>query len=1025
MSKAVVVEIFCGKSGLSKRLRQKRFQVIAVDHVAFKGVPILQIDISKPAQREVLEELLSLDLILYVHFAPPCGTASAARHIQPGPPPLRSYLFPMGLPGLNFVQKLRVQKANFLYKWTCDMVLKLDSRHIGWSIENPASSLMWITDPFTQLLGSVRNLIAFSFHTCMFAAKRKKDTAIWTSIPQLRQHLERKCDDRHEHLPWGKTATGFATAEECAYNDTLCASWAEAIYDYALTQNFSPPPEIVDEVTASSSSAQHVNKAILGCLPRGRKMVPLFSELLQPTLLDISGHPAVQTLALGKRIPDSCEAFPKGSKLFRFVNVKGGLSLNDDANANFFNANVDATCHEFSGEHLNQGLPTHAMIGIPREPMEFLREACKLTHPTEMAMSVSQLLIDNINAYSDSMGLAFRRKQCNFAKQLVQLCSELQDVEKACKEGMRPHVREVLRNKRLKLFGYLLETFAYPDAKIAEEMANGFPLCGWLPASGVFPAKVRTPEISEAFLRKMAKSFTARSIASTTSTGDLEADRKLWQATLDEVAEGFLSGPLGMHELGRESVVSPRFGLQQKQKLRPIDNFSSSHVNSATGLQERFVVDTVDEICGMVKTWMQQGGRGVKLVGKTYDMRKAYRQIAISEDHLDFAWIVVWDPDRCQPALFRMKTMPFGATASVGAFLRLSQAIKMIGISLGGLVWSSFYDDFVCICRAGTETQTDRMVRLLFQSLGWELSSDAEKDKPFAEIFGALGVEFNLTNVPEGWFTVGNTEARRAELREKIDGVLTEDKLDPSTAESLRSRLLFADAQLFGRFAKLALHRIGAVGLKTKTEQPLSPGVRVSLEWILERILTGPPRRIDSGGRATFFLFLDGACTEKESLEWSGTSIGAVLADSYGRILHFFGHIVSDDLVSSWGPPDKLQHIFEAEVLPYAISLFVWSTLLRGCNVFAFIDNEAAKASWISGFATSIIARTIIHNGTIMEADHDVHPFFARVPTSSNMGDDPSRGRFGSLERHGASRTTVTDDMIKRICTHSFDSFPR
>eukprot|EP00435_Cladocopium_sp_Y103_P031669 s1608_g8.t1 len=190
-------------------------------------------------------------------------------------------------------------------------------------------------------------------------------------------------------------------------------------------------------------------------------------------------------------------------------------------------------------------MPTHAMTGIPREPMDFLREACKLVHPTEMAMSVSQPVIDNIKAYNDPSGLAFRRTQCNFAKQLVRLCDELQSEEQVCKQGMKPHVREVLRSKRLKLFERLPVMASYPDAKIAEEMAEGFPLCGWLPASGVFPAKVRAPEINESFFRKMAKSFSARSIASTTSTGDLEADRKLWQATLDEVAEGFLSGPAG------------------------------------------------------------------------------------------------------------------------------------------------------------------------------------------------------------------------------------------------------------------------------------------------------------------------------------------------------------------------------------------------------------------------------------------------------------------------------------------------
>eukprot|EP00435_Cladocopium_sp_Y103_P049206 s4628_g14.t1 len=148
-----------------------------------------------------------------------------------------------------------------------------------------------------------------------------------------------------------------------------------------------------------------------------------------------------------------------------------------------------------------------------------------------------------------------------------------------------------------------------------------------------------------------------------------------------------------------------------------------------------------------------------------------------------------------------MRTMPFGATASVAAFLRLSQAIKTLGIVGGGLVWTSFHDDFVCVCRKGTEQQTDRMVRLLFTSLGETLSEEPDKDKPFAEVFQALGVEFNLRHVAKGKFYVSHTEARRTQLKEKIGNIL------PST-DSLRSRLLFADAQLFGRFSKLALHRI-------------------------------------------------------------------------------------------------------------------------------------------------------------------------------------------------------------------------
>ena len=92
-----------------------------------------------------------------------------------------------------------------------------------------------------------------------------------------------KCNDQHEHVPWGKTATGFATAEECAYNDHLCAAWAEAIYEFALANNFVPSADLGEQATPQSTAAPALNKAILGCLPRGR-VPPFMSEFLEPQI---------------------------------------------------------------------------------------------------------------------------------------------------------------------------------------------------------------------------------------------------------------------------------------------------------------------------------------------------------------------------------------------------------------------------------------------------------------------------------------------------------------------------------------------------------------------------------------------------------------------------------------------------------------------------------------------------------------------------------------------------------------------
>ena len=159
----------------------------------------------------------------------------------------------------------------------------------------------------------------------------------------------------------------------------------------------------------------------------------------------------------------------------------------------------------------------------------------------------------------------------------------------------------------------------------------------------------------------------------------------------------------------------------------------------------------------------------------------------------------------------------------------------------------------------------------------------------------------------------------------------------------------------------------------------MSADVRTALEWFIQSVLSGP------------LGALDGACSESNPDEaWSGTSVGAVLANNEGQVIRYFGHVVDEKLVKTWGSESQVQHVFEAEVLPYALCLMVWGDILRSKCVFAFIDNEAAKASWISGFAHSMVARTVIHHGTVLKAQLDIHPFFSPVPTFSNFGDEPS-----------------------------------
>ena len=120
-----------------------------------------------------------------MHFAPPCGTASRARLIQdpdkPMPPPLRNDFYPNGLPWLTKEQQERVDKANELYRITCELILLCQSRGILWSCENPGRSFMWQTKPFVELFSEIQ-CMSTDFHHCMFGSARRKLTKLIHNI---------------------------------------------------------------------------------------------------------------------------------------------------------------------------------------------------------------------------------------------------------------------------------------------------------------------------------------------------------------------------------------------------------------------------------------------------------------------------------------------------------------------------------------------------------------------------------------------------------------------------------------------------------------------------------------------------------------------------------------------------------------------------------------------------------------------------------------------------------------------------
>ena len=235
-------EVFCGAAGLTLNLTKSGFDAVGVDHKGNRDLPrgrCLWIDLSTKRGQADLRKLVLHDAVAYVHFAPPCGTASRARDrrrynadgtpAKLDPKPLRSDEYPDGLPSLVGQDLERVNAANELYRFTAVLCADLSERGIAWTVENPTNSRMWDTKWFRWLsrmkAEGKLNYNRVKFDSCMHGGSRPKASTFLASGDLDLSSLELTCDGSHQHKPWGlvhEAGCVFATAEERNYPDLLC-----------------------------------------------------------------------------------------------------------------------------------------------------------------------------------------------------------------------------------------------------------------------------------------------------------------------------------------------------------------------------------------------------------------------------------------------------------------------------------------------------------------------------------------------------------------------------------------------------------------------------------------------------------------------------------------------------------------------------------------------------------------------------------------------------------------------------------
>ena len=627
-------------------------------------------------------------------------------------------------------------------------------------------------------------------------------------------------------------------------------------------------------------------------------------------------------------------------------------------------------------------------FGVYYSEAEFVREAMYLGHPRSLCGALPHHIADAVEALSSRSHHEVRAKRNQWLARWTKRAAEIQaDPDPSWEVADRAMAR-VLSKKRLQLLHEVIAEEGYPDTELARDIHKGFDLVGRCPTSGVLPGKLVPATLRAEDVQACARRVQSALKASLGSSGDHQTDVELWTKTLDEASKGWLEGPYDWDTLGADEVPSHRFPLRQGEKLRPIDDYSLSGVNHCVTTLEAPTVDTADVAAAMAAKlcWsLLDKGRPAKLVGRSYDLTSAYRQLCVSRASRPFAIIAVYNPYRKRIVWFRQVCLPFGGKASVNGFIRCGRCIQWLANKCLWIAVSSYYDDYIVLSDEALERSTGEAMDLLFTLLGWEFDREGAKADIFSESVAALGIHFRLERTSEGAVLVDNTDKRKSDLDCLISKVLSLGCLDMADGLTLRGKLSFADAQVMGRAGRYALKVISNHLHAVPFRRSLSADAVGALKFMRERLRNGVPRYVPKPLDRCFLIFTDASFHE----DLSG-GLGGVLVSPLGSVVSWFDL----PLYQSDTAPFLVARstcIGELETIAVPIAYDVWASKLRKTESVNYVDNTGAQCALVKGCASSMqITKLCQYCAAIFERD-SMLVWHARVPSASNVADSPSR----------------------------------
>ena len=1016
-------EVFSGKASLSAACAKMGFKVLAFDHVLSGAqAATVPLDLRQEPGRALFWQLIERNRPVALHGGPPCGTSSRARErplpktkFPNAPRPLRSLEFPLGLPTIrpDSIDGIKLRKANALYKFMYRLILFCIRTGILISVENPSNSHFWGVMEWYANVDDVPwpppGLEFVTFDACMHGSSRPKRTS-FLGTKGVFSSLHIFCDGAHEHAPWGlyfkDGCTMWSTSAEASYPSLLSKRIAQCLADRVQTLGFqlgevsSRPFQLAPQGTQSSKFPPLIPEFCrISWEPASFKPDKSCRILFSHASGvkdggDQNGVPDPKRLKAGHSLNDSetpkplfCGC-PSPRPLVSPLEKRGGVP-NPSGHPR---PNPCGACKVLSA---SDGGPRTIKVGHWLAPDQHVAKAKEVSHPFDLVSAVEELsaeAVDVCMSMSDDQ-LVQQRKLAVLKLRIK--AKTLERREQELHKTFPPWFEKLVAKKKLLLWESLLRDYAFDDLGVIKFMMEGAPIVGQHDTPSCFKSKLKPAVITEAQLRESAE---ARREAMILKSHQQESHvvKSLEETAKEEVEMGILEGPMSADEvsatLGHNSWSAiRRFGLDQGSKIRPIDDGRESQTNNAFTSDLKLDLQGIDYMANLAMLISRaenerSRAKGVpprKWVGKTVDLKRAYKQVPLHPSHRDLV-VVFQGTGKNQKEFFLCNSLLFGLSASVFSFARIARSLWFILSKVLNLPLGNYFDDYPVFSTEHTATSTDSFVGEVLDLLGWDFAREGSKGVSFSSTFNVLGAQMDVSCLHQGTVVLANKAERIEKLLNKLKRLEESGSVSVHEAQVLLGWFNFASGFYAGKPFKLIMRTLTRV---IAHDYPSAKTLSTVCKHAMTLLQAAAPRLINCFQDLSLIVHIwtDG------SWEDGRAGIGAVVLDlSTGRGRVFQG-FAPPELTARRERDVGTQIICEVELFALLAVRIHLQNMLHGRKTIFWIDNDSARATVIKGSSKSaaMFALALI----LAEVDN-TSPTLAwieRVPSFSNVADWPSR----------------------------------